>query len=148
MYAILRTEKLKTSGNLGGLNNHLTRTIEVPNADPELTMYNSILVGTRDLNSDVMNRIAQSGVKVRKDAVLAVEHLITTSPEFFQGFQKVKNDRGESVLQGDEKTIANLEDFKARAVEWLNDRYRSANVVNVTLHMDEKTPYPCRYSTH
>ena len=141
MYAILRTEKLKTAGNLGGLNSHLTRSINVPNADPDLTKYNSVLVGTKDLNADVNNRIAQEGITPRKNAVLAVEHLITTSPEFFEGLQKVKNDKGQTVLRADEKTKDNLQEFENRAIEWLNNRYETVNVVNVTLHMDEKTPH-------
>ncbi len=33
-YAILRTAKLKTMGNIGGSLAHNYRTIETPNADP------------------------------------------------------------------------------------------------------------------
>jgi hypothetical protein len=141
MYAILRIAKLKTTGNIGGLNTHLTRTMNVPNADPELTKYNSILVGSNNLNSDVNNRIVQAGITPRKNAVLAIEHLITTSPEFFVAMSKTKNEKGESILNADQKTIENLNEFKKRAIDWLNKRYETVNVVNVTLHMDEKTPH-------
>lgn len=128
MFAILRTEKLKTAGNLGGLNGHLTRTINVPNADPKLSHLNELMVGTKNLATDVNNRIEQAGITPRKNAVLAVEHLITTSPEYFEG--KTASEKYSKVKV-----------FKEEAVEWLNCRYQTENVVNVTLHMDEKTPH-------
>ena len=122
MYAICRINKLKSAGNLGGLNAHLTRTMPVPNADSSKAHLNQRLVGSDDLNSDVQTRIAESKCKVRKDSVLAIEYLLTASPEYFNG--------GESVRE-----------FKNKASEWLVERHGLKNVVNVHLHMDEKTPH-------
>ena len=45
-YAILRTTKLKTMGNIGGSLAHSYRTIETQNADPNLTPKNHHSVAT------------------------------------------------------------------------------------------------------
>lgn len=137
MFAICRTEKLKTYGNAGGLNKHLTRTMEVPNADKELQKYNRLLVGTEDLVSDIKSRITSAGIEPRKNAVLAVEHLLTASPEFF-GANKVIKENAEVSLMA---KVDKLNSFVSNSQEWLNERYGKENVVNVTLHLDEKTPH-------
>lgn len=132
-YAILRTEKLKTAGNLGGLNAHLTRTMDVPNADPALAKYNSRPIGTADLRQDVEARLAIAGITPRKNAVLAIEHLITASPD---AFNYRKNAEGQLV--------GNVEDwkkFEKTSLEWLRKRYGADNVVNFTVHKDESTPH-------
>jgi hypothetical protein len=83
-FAIIRTAKLKTAGNLGGLNNHLERKMEVPNADADLSHLNQRRVGSGDLARDVTHRLQAAGIeKPRKNAVLAIEHLMTASPEAF-----------------------------------------------------------------
>jgi hypothetical protein len=98
-FAIVRTAKLKTAGNLGGLNNHLERKMEVPNADPELSHLNRRKVGSGDLAKDVTNRLQAAGIeKPRKNAVLAIEHLMTASPEAFP-FKKAKAASGSPGLR-------------------------------------------------
>ena len=141
MFAILRISKLKTAGNIGGLNAHLNRTMKVPNADPDLTNQNHRIIGTENLNADVQDRIKEAGITPRKNGVLAIEHLITTSPEFFNGLTKKKVEDGKYVLQGSKETIQKYYDFANNSVKWLKDRYGTENVVNVTVHMDEKTPH-------
>lgn len=135
-FAILRVAKLSTGGNIGGLNSHLTRTMDVPNADPDLARYNSRPVGSNDLWHDVQQRIDQSGVKVRKNAVLAVEHVITASPETFGYY--VKETEGKKVLHGN---VEEWRDFERSATEWLIKRYGHDNLVNLTVHKDEATPH-------
>ena len=135
-FAILRTAKLTTAGNIGGLNAHLTRTMDVPNADPELARYNSRPIGSADLWGDVRQRIEESGVKVRKNAVLAVEHLITASPEVF-GY-KVRDTKGKKELYGN---VDAWKEFETSAQKWLFERYGRENVVNFTVHKDESTPH-------
>jgi len=72
-YAILRTAKLKTAGNLTSLNEHLQRLRPTPNADAELTPLNVQLVGSPDLAADVQARLDVAGCKVRSNAVLAYD---------------------------------------------------------------------------
>lgn len=109
----------------------------MPNADPELRKYNKQLAGTSDMVKDVNNRIAAAGCKVRKNAVLAIEHLITASPEAFN-YKKITGQDGKPALQGNTK---NWNDFEQAAVKWLTEQYGAANVVNVHVHKDEETPH-------
>jgi hypothetical protein len=135
-FAILRTAKLSSGGNIGGLNAHLTRTMDVPNADPDLAVYNSRPIGSADLWGDVQRRIEESGVKVRKNAVLAVEHLITGSPEVFN--HHVRETKGKKELYGN---VNAWKEFETSAKQWLFERYGRENVVNFTVHKDESTPH-------
>lgn len=147
-FAILRTAKLKTAGNIGGLNSHLQRTRPTPNADPELTHENEILRGSTDLQADVDARLNELDGPRRKNAVLAVEHLITFSPDFVQFYKDRVDDIDE--YEGPEthglfpKTDVDRErlwGFIEHAQAWLDKRYGAENVVNVQLHLDESTPH-------
>jgi len=58
--------------------------MEVPNADQELSHLNRRQVGSGDLVKDVSSQLQAAGIeKPRKNAVLAIEHLMTASPEAF-----------------------------------------------------------------
>ena len=124
MYAVLRLSKLKTAGAISGLNAHLERTMPVPNADPTKSHLNQRIVGSDNLNSDIQNRILEAGCKVRKDSVLAVQFILTATGEHFKDNQ-----------------IEKANQFKNVASQWLVENYGIKNVVNVHLHMDEKTPH-------
>jgi len=132
-YVVLRTAKLKNAGSIGGLNDHLTRTMDVPNADPELQKYNTRPIGTTDLNEDIMSRIRSLGIEPRANAVLAVEHLITSGAE---AFQYHKSATGE--LRGD---VKKWNAFESRALGWLETQYGKENLVNFTVHKDENAPH-------
>lgn len=137
-FAIVRTAKLKSAGNIGGLNAHMTRTMEVPNADPDLAKYNSRPIGSTDLNADVQARLREAGItKTRKGAVLAVEHLMTASPEHFGSYVKL-NEQGEKRLW---LRTDRWQAFEKASIEWLQERYGKENLVNVTVHKDETTPH-------
>jgi hypothetical protein len=140
-YAILRTAKLKTAGNIGALNEHLQRTRLTPNADTELTRFNSQLAGSKDLAADVQARLTQAGCTVRSNAVLAVEHLITFSPEFLD-IRKDVNEEGKAILRVyPPEDLAKYQAWRESTMEWLHERYGKENVVNVVLHLDEQTPH-------
>ena len=86
-FAILRLNKLKTFGNIGGLSAHIERTMDCPNADKSLQHLNQKFVGTGNLCADVQTRIESAGVKPQTDSVLAVEFLMSASPDYFkEGF--------------------------------------------------------------
>ncbi|WP_171254563.1 plasmid recombination protein, partial [Acinetobacter baumannii] len=79
-YAILRVQKLKTMGDIGGSISHNYRTRYTPNADPSKTVNNEHDLQTAaEALEAIKGRIPE---KHRKDAVLCVEHLITASPEW------------------------------------------------------------------
>ena len=150
-YIILRTAKQKTKGNIASLGQHLQRTRDTPNADPDLTHQNEILRGSADLLADVDSRLAELekvNGKPKKNAVLCIEHLIAVSPEFLNFFKEDGNYSPRStaettswllpVSQVDEDR---LNGFIDHTLAWLDKTYGRENVVNVQLHLDESSPH-------
>lgn len=113
-YAILRIKKLKTIGSLAAAGSHIHRKRPTPNADPDRGI--EVLYGSNDLRKDVESRLPK---KRRSNAVLAVEMLLTASPEWFRD--------GGSV-----------ESWSDHCIAWLDARY-GRNCVNVCRHDDETT---------
>ncbi len=111
-YAILRIKKLKTVGSLAAAGAHIHRKRPTPNADPSKGI--EVLHGSDDLRRDVESRLP---TKRRSNAVLAVEMLLTASPEWFRD--------GGSV-----------ESWSDHCIAWLDARY-GKNCVNVCRHDDE-----------
>ena len=143
-FAIIRTAKLKTAGNLGGLNNHLERKMEVPNADADLSHLNQRRVGSGDLARDVTHRLQAAGIeKPRKNAVLAIEHLMTASPEAFPLKKDSSPDGSRNAyrLVGNKADVERWQAFEKNCIKWLKERYGAANLVNFTAHLDEQTPH-------
>ena len=83
-YAILRTQKLKATGAVWRSLKHAFREQPTPNADPAKAAQNAHL-GANSA-AEAMQRLRDRlPEKRRKDAVLAIEYLITASPEAMQG---------------------------------------------------------------
>lgn len=121
MYAILRTAKIKTLGNLEASAQHMTRERDTPNADPARKQYNFALIGGSDPAADVL---ANLPAERRKNGVLAIEVLLTASPEWF-------------VQADDSQKRAWVKISQA----WLKRHFGPANVVSLMLHQDETTPH-------
>ena len=111
-YAILRIKKLKTIGSVAAAGSHIHRKRPTPNADPSRGI--EVLHGSDDLRKDVESRLP---AKRRSNAVLAIEMLLTASPEWFRD--------GGSV-----------ESWSDHCIAWLDARY-GRNCVNVCRHDDE-----------
>ena len=124
-YAILRTAKLKTMGNIGGSLAHSYRTIETPNADPNLTPKNHHTVATPEVvKQAIKDRLPE---KRRSDAVLCIEYLITASPEW-EGW-------------GNDKEA----EFFKRSIQWLIDQHGEENIAGISIHQDISTPQLVAY---
>ena len=124
-YAILRTAKLKTMGNIGGSLAHNYRTRETLNADPQRLHQNEHSLESADL---VMAAIQERlPLKRRSDAVLCIEYLISASPEYFEG-----NDH-------------TGEQYFSTAIDWLKQRHGVENVISTTVHHDETSPHLVAY---
>ena len=124
-YAILRTAKLKTMGNIGGSLAHNYRTIETPNADPNLTPKNYHSVATPEaVKQAIKDRLPE---KRRADAVLCIEYLITASPEW-EGWGTSKET-----------------DFFKRSAQWLIDKHGEENIAGMSIHRDISTPQLVAY---
>lgn len=123
-FAILRVAKVKGGGGLGGCADHIERTRYTPNAGPGGIRY---LVGG-DPAEEVRRRLP---AKIRKNAVVAMEHLLTASPEYFR-----PHDPSAAGTWDEMRT----EMWARRAVEWLKSRYGD-NLASAVLHLDEATPH-------
>jgi len=129
-YAILRTKKLHTWGNIAGSLGHTYRKDGMaPNADPKLISRNKTLIGNAENSiDDVRRRINDITESPRKNAVLCVEHLLTASPEFFNG-----------------KTQRQVHIWAKKNIEFLQKKYGKENVTHAVLHLDESTPHIAAY---
>jgi len=124
-YAILRTAKLKTMGNIGGSLAHSYRTIETPNTDPNLTPKNYYTVATPEaVKQAIKDRLPE---KRRADAVLCIEYLITASPEW-EGWGKSQE-----------------AEFFKRSAQWLMDKHGEGNIAGMSIHRDISTPQLVAY---
>ena len=125
-YAILRTAKLKSFGEIGGSLSHNYRTRPTPNANPIRTPDNHHSASRPDLVMDgIKQRLPD---KTRSNAVLCVEYLITASPEW-SGWQDQKQEA----------------DFFKRSLEWLEHKHGKENVIATSIHRDETTPHLIAY---
>lgn len=147
-YCACSTEKTKTRAHMSGKFEHTMRLHPVTNADASKRDQNEILIGDENLKKVFQMSMAEAkkadrehkfktfadyadetknmvenatGRKVRKDAVLEVEVVLTYSSSAQTGM--------------------NLEKWKEANVQWLKDYFGENNVVSAVLHMDETTPH-------
>lgn len=122
-FAIMRCKKLASMGSVAGALRHCYRERETPNADPERTPTNEHAAATS--TDEAMGRMrALLPEKRRRDAVLAVEYLMTASPEWWQEASRKQQD-----------------EFFRRSRQWLADKYGADRVVTSTIHRDETSPH-------
>ena len=147
-YCACTIDKTKTKVQMSGKFAHTMRLHDVKNADPEKRGFNEILVGDETIK-DVFNVPMEearkrsknheyktyedyaedtkwmvenaTGHKVRKDAVLEVEVVLTYSSS---AIDRVP-----------------IDEWKKANVQWLKDYFGEDNVVSAVLHMDETTPH-------
>lgn len=125
-YCILRAKKLKGFGAVASSAMHNFREADTPNADPARTNRNWHAGATSSaaVLAALRTRLPK---RRRKDAVLAIEYLITASPEFFQ----------DAATQ---RQRTRSEYFNA-AMEFLRTKHGKENIVCTSLHLDETTPH-------
>ncbi|MBE9053788.1 plasmid recombination protein [Nostocales cyanobacterium LEGE 11386] len=131
--AILRVEKLKSFGNIGGSEKHTARLQDTPNADP--VKENIRLIGEcdeRSLLEVVKDKItSQTKYKPRKDSVLCSEIFLSASPEYF---------RPDDPSRAGEWDNQRMLDFANASKNWLLENYGD-KCVRAELHLDEATPH-------
>ena len=126
-YAILRTQKLKSPAAVRRSMKHAFREQDTPNADPERTSENTH-IGASSVAEGIAAFNAALPEKHRKDAVLAIEYLITASPEDMTG-----------------KTREEQDAYFRDALSWVKEKHGAAQVVYAGIHRDEKTPHMYAY---
>ena len=122
-YAIMRAEKLSNMGAVAASMQHCYRERETRNADPKRTPDNQHLVAKN--TDEAMGKLrALLPEKRRKDAVLAVEYVMSASPEWFV-----------TATPEQEKAL-----FQ-QSLQWLADKYGADRIVTASIHRDETTPH-------
>lgn len=125
-FAILRTAKLKSFGNVGGSLSHTYRTRETTNADPQRADSNE---HSHSSSGEVMQALRDRlPHKYRKDAVIGLEYFVGASPQWFQ-----------------EKTRQQQDDYFRQSIDWLEKRHGKENVVGWSIHRDESSPHLVAY---
>lgn len=128
-YAILRTQKLKSGQAVRRSLAHAFREQDTPNADPSRTPQNTH-IGAANVGEALarFNARLETQEKIRKNAVLAVEYLITGSPEDIHGKSREQQDA-----------------YFRDSLEWLKQRHGAENVIYAGIHRDEQTPHMYAY---
>ena len=130
-FTVLRIQKLKTWGAIAGSGKHNQRERETPNADDSRTAENRVLVGQSDAENAELVKEAVGTQRIRKNAVLGVEMLLSASPEYFRPGQTEK---------AGEHDAHRLNSWVDASTQWLKERYGN-RVVKAVLHLDEATPH-------
>lgn len=130
-FAIMRYAKLRGVGSIRGSSAHMRRTIETPNADASISANNPVLIGSDDPAADVLALVPEIGARNddgkllrRSNSVLAVEVLMTASPEWWR--DSTRDDRDAWVAQ---------------STAWLVAEWGEENVAHLEFHLDETTPH-------
>lgn len=98
---------------------HNFRTIDTPNADEELTPSN-IHVAAKSVDDGMRRYRDRLPDKIRKNAVHAIDYMITTSPE-------AKPKENAACLR--------------EGLNWIIEKHGKENIVMASKHMDETTPH-------
>ena len=106
---------------------HAFREQETPNADPDRLRQNTH-IGARSVAEGMAAFNAVLPAKYRKDAVLAIEYLVTSSPEDMTS-----------------KTREQQDQYFHDALEWLRSKHGTDQVIYAGIHRDEKTPHMYAY---
>jgi hypothetical protein len=121
-YAIMRTKKLKSTGSIISSGRHNERLIKTPNADEKIN--NIILIGEKEKTYLEYFKEKTKDVKIRKNAVYAIECFMSVSPEA-------------KFLNNKDKILEWAND----SVNWAKKEFGETNIVKAHLHLDETTPH-------
>lgn len=122
-FAIMRTAKIKSVASLRNLEKHCSREKIPANANLEKVELNRDVLPDPDrLTLPERFKKMTDGQKIRKNAVLGIEVMLTYSPEVRMG-----------VLTQSEWINVNK--------SWLEQEFGKNNLVRLWLHMDETTPH-------
>ena len=126
-FEILRMQRLKSFYSIRRSVKHAFRAKETLNADPSKLKENSFFLAD-DVATAIQNFKKRMPEKIRKNAVYAVEFLVTASPEVMK-----------------EKTREAQDSYFADALRYIQDKHGSENVVFAGVHRDETTPHMYAY---
>lgn len=136
MYSIIRTKKHKSIASVASRECHTYRRRPTPNADPAKIKKNRLLFGQENYADGLKDFLKNYEVEnnIRKDGVLAIEYLLTASPEFFDGGSKIERDN-------------RLKKWCESQIDFMKKMHGDKNILCMYLHLDEKTPHIEAYVT-
>lgn len=141
-YSIIRFEKIKTNSELTALAGHNLR-LKISHErnetiDPNRLQCNKVLKDSFGVkrSSDLQKKLNEFykglGVKPKEDSVLAIDFMVTTSPEFWGDW---KNELNTPSM------IAKINDWAKTQIEFLEKEMGKDAVKFAVLHLDETTPH-------
>ncbi len=119
--SILRFEKVKSFTSINLSESHIYRFSYTPNANPERTLFNKVLIGKSGLATRIKKVFNKLGIKPRKNAALAMDCILSLSNDAFENKEDIDRfcDASKKFLE---------ETFKGRCV-------------SAVIHLDETTPH-------
>lgn len=150
MYAIIRAEKMKNI--LNSKNHNMRIGHQKPNINLDRTNKNPVLVGDINFDQVIKNRVKEISEKqnqtIRKDANLAVEFILSASPEFFYNipnrdeWEKLTMEVHKDKITSIQSTLN--EEKTQKWIELSRDYLKKEfgeNLISAVVHFDEKTPH-------
>lgn len=127
-YAIMRMEKRKLS-SVSRVGKHNEREKEEyksnPDIDHDRTIDNYHIIRPRtSYRNAVLNRIKESGARMRKDSVVLQDCFIGATPEWIKSKEPYEQ-----------------KDFFRHAVAFFENKIGYENIISAVVHMDEATPH-------
>lgn len=109
-------------------NERLTDRHSNPDIDTDRSDQNIVFFRTEDITDDVKKRVAdiqsRQKRKIRCDAPVAIEYMITASPKALERLSKEEQER-----------------FFAESLSFVEARHGTRNRLSAVLHLDETTPH-------
>ena len=123
-FAILRVSKISGMGKVAAAAQHNLRERDTANARSEDRDRNIHLAGAKTADELMKLWEERAPEKIRKNAVHALEYVITASPEKMAAMGQIKS-----------------EDYLRDALTWLEDKHGPENILSAVIHNDETTPH-------
>ena len=129
-YCIIRMRKVKMTALKASQihNERLTDRHSNPDIDISRSDQNIVFFKTEDISEDVKRRVAdiqsRQKRKIRCDAPVAIEYMITASPEAMTRLSKQEQER-----------------YFAECLSFVEARHGTRNRLSTVLHLDETTPH-------
>ena len=149
MYCIASFEKVKNNSDLTTMANHNYRihlnTGEKERIDPKRMHLNQVLLNPLNIDTssgpDFTKKINQyfedNDVQKKSDSVLAIDLVISTSPEFWQDNNGTWHKNGKIRHEFEQK----IKDWTATQLEFITETFGKEAVKSAVLHLDETSPH-------